>query len=148
MVFEIIKKHGIQINIQPFWHTKNLYDALNEIANTEPFKFIREWNKGLEYTSPLFIRKMEEFNKTMYAFDVSPIQVFRLDYDEFLDTDFYFIFDGYNIVSTNKIADLLYRLDFNYGKLFYRWVYNDAFPEFSVTNDEKSFYNQFKVKGE
>lgn len=30
----------------------------------------------------------------------------------------------------------------------YVWVYNDAFPEFSVTNDEKSFYNQFKVKGE
>lgn len=134
--------------VQKTYEVQKTYDALNEIADTEPFKFIREWNKGLEYTSPLVIRKMEEFDDTIYAFGLSPIQVFRLDYDEFLDTDFYFIFDGHNIVSTDKIADLLYRLDLNYGKLFYRWVYNDAFPEFSVTNDEKSFYNQFKVKGE
>ena len=87
---------------QKTYEVQKTYEALNEIANTEPFKFIREWNKGLEYTSPLVIRKMEEFNKTMYDFDVSPIQVFRLDYDEFLDTDFYFIFDGYHIVIYKK----------------------------------------------
>lgn len=129
---------------QKTYEVQKTYEALNEIANTEPFKFIREWNKGLEYTSPLFIRKMEEFNETMYAFEISPIQVFRLDYNDFEEIDSYFVFDGCRIISADKIADLLYRLDFNYGKLFYRWVYNDAFPEFSVTNDEKSFYNQFK----
>lgn len=124
------------------------YEELKRIANDEPFKFIREWNKGLEYTDTLVIRKMEEFNETMYAFGLSPIQVFRLDYNDFEEIDSYFVFDGCRIISADKISDLLGFLDFNYDRAFYRWVYNDAFPEFSVTNDEKSFYNQFKVKGE
>lgn len=124
------------------------YEVLKRIANDYPFKFRREWNKGLEYTDPLVIRTMEEFNDTINAFGLSPIQVFRLDYDNFEDIDFYFVFDGYHIYSSDKIADLLGWLDVRYDRAFYRWVYNDAFPEFSVTNDEKSFYNQFKVKGE
>ncbi len=123
------------------------YEALKKIANDYPFKFRREWNKGLEYTDPLVIRTMEEFDDTMYAFGLSPIQIFRLDYDDFLDTDFYFVFDGYHIASSDKIADLLGRVEFRYDRAFYRWVYNVAFPEFSVTNDEKSFYNQLNVKG-
>ena len=53
--------------VQKTYEVQKTYDVLNEIANTEPFKFIREWNKGLEYTSPLFIRKMEEFNKFINA---------------------------------------------------------------------------------
>ena len=120
------------------------YLELRKIADAYPCKFIREWNKGLDYTSPLVIRKMEEFDDTIYAFGLSPIQVFRIDYNDFEEIDSYFVFDGCRMVSADKISDLLYRLDFNYGKLFYRWVYNDAFPEFSVTNDEKSFYNQYK----
>ena len=124
------------------------YLELRKIADGYPCKFIREWNKGLDYTSPLFIRKMEEFNDTINAFGLSPIQIFRLDYDEFLDTDNYFLFDGYRIVSDDKVSNLIGRLEYWYDRLFYRWVYNDAFPEFSVTNDEKSFHNQFKVKGE
>ena len=32
-------------------YVQKTYDALNGIANTEPFKFIREWNKGLEVAS-------------------------------------------------------------------------------------------------
>ena len=124
------------------------YEELKRIANDEPFKFIREWNKGLEYTDTLFIREMDEFDDTINAFGLSPIQVYRLDYDNFIDTDFYFVFDGYHITSADKISDLLDWLIYNYSKLFYRWVYNYAFPEFSITNDEKSFYNQLKVKGE
>lgn len=124
------------------------YEELKRIANDEPFKFIREWNKGLEYTDTLVIRKMQEFNETMYAFGLSPIQVFRLDYNDFEEIDSYFVFDGCRIISADKIADLLGFLEFNYDRAFYRWVYNYAFPEFSITNDEKSFYNQFKVKGE
>jgi hypothetical protein len=124
------------------------YEELKRIANDEPFKFIREWNRGLEYTDTLVIRKMQEFNETMYAFGLSPIQVFRLDYTDFEEIDSYFVFDGCRIISADKIADLLGFLEFNYDRAFYRWVYNYAFPEFSITNDEKSFYNQFKVKGE
>lgn len=124
------------------------YEELKRIANDEPFKFIREWNRGLEYTDTLVIRKMQEFNETMYDFGLSPIQVFRLDYTDFEEIDSYFVFDGCRIISADKIADLLGFLEFNYDRAFYRWVYNVAFPEFSVTNDEKSFYNQFKVKGE
>lgn len=124
------------------------YEELKRIANDEPFKFIREWNRGLEYTDTLVIRKMQEFNETMYAFGLSPIQVFRLDYNDFEEIDSYFVFDGCRIISADKIADLLGFLEFNYDRAFYRWVYNYAFPEFSITNDEKSFYNQFKVKGE
>ena len=120
------------------------YEELKRIANDEPFKFIREWNRGLEYTDTLVIRKMQEFNETMYAFGLSPIQVFRLDYNDFEEIDSYFVFDGCRIISADKIADLLGFLEFNYDRAFYRWVYNDAFPEFSVTNDEKSFYNQYK----
>lgn len=128
--------------------TQKTYEELKRIANDEPFKFIREWNKGLEYTDTLVIRKMEEFNKTMYAFGLSPIQIFRLDYNDFEEIDSYFVFDGCRIISADKIADLLGFLEFNYDRAFYRWVYNVAFPEFSVTNDEESFYNQLKVKGE
>ena len=124
------------------------YEELKRIANDEPFKFIREWNRGLEYTDTLVIRKMQEFNETMYAFGLSPIQVFRLDYNDFEEIDSYFVFEGCRIISADKIADLLGFLEFNYDRAFYRWVYNVAFPEFSITNDEKSFYNQFKVKGE
>ena len=124
------------------------YVELMKIADGYPLKFIREWNKGLDYTSPLVIRKIEEFNDTIYAFGLSPIQVFRLDYDEFLDTDNYFLFDGYHLVSDDKVSNLIGRLEYQYDRLFYRWVYNYAFPEFSITNDEKSFYNQLKVKGE
>lgn len=124
------------------------YKELKQIADYEPCKFIREWNKGLDYTSPLVIRKMEEFNDTINAFGLSPIQIFRLEYDEFLDTDNYFVFDGFRIVSDDKISNLIGRLEYWYDRLFYRWVYNYAFPEFSITNAEKSFYNQFKVKGE
>lgn len=124
------------------------YEELKRIANDEPFKFIREWNKGLEYTDTLVIRKMQEFNETMYAFGLSPIQVFRLDYNDFEEIDSYFVFDGCRIISADKISDLLGFLEFNYDRAVYRWVYNVAFPEFSITNDEKSFYNQFKVKGE
>mgnify|MGYP004517916337 FL=1 len=120
------------------------YEVLKRIANDYPFKFRREWNRGLDYTDPLVIRNMEEFNDTINAFGLSPIQVFRLDYNEFEEIDSYFVFDGCRIISADKIADLLGFLDFNYDRAFYRWVYNDAFPEFSVTNDEKSFYNQFK----
>lgn len=127
---------------------QNTYAALKRIANDYPFKFRREWNKGLEYTDPLVIRTMEEFNDTINAFGLSPIQVFRLDYDNFEDIDFYFVFDGYHIASSDKISDLLDWLIYNYDRAVYRWVYNVAFPEFSVTNDEKSFYNQLKVKGE
>ena len=122
------------------------YKELKRIANDEPFKFIREWNKGLEYTDTLVIRKMQEFNETMYAFGLSPIQIFRLDYTDFEEIDSYFVFDGCHIISADKIADLLGFLEFNYDRAFYRWVYNVAFPEFSITNDEESFYNQFKVK--
>lgn len=121
------------------------YEELKRIANDEPFKFIREWNRGLEYTDTLVIRKMQEFNDTMYAFGLSPIQVFRLDYNDFEEIDSYFVFDGCRIISADKIADLLGFLEFNYDRAFYRWVYNYAFSDFSVTNDEKSFYNQFKV---
>lgn len=124
------------------------YAALKEIANDYPLTFIGEWNKGLEYTSPLVIRYAEEFDDTINAFGLSPIQVFRLDYNDFEEIDFYFVFDGHRMVSADKIGDLLDWLEYNYDREFYRWVYNDAFPEFSVTNDEKSFYNQFKVKGE
>ena len=124
------------------------YAALKRIANDYPFKFRREWNKGLEYTDPLVIRTMEEFDDTINAFGLSPIQVFRLDYDNFEEIDFYFVFDGCRMVSADKIEDLIDWLEYNYDRAVYRWVYNVAFPEFSVTNDEKSFYNQFKVKGE
>ena len=124
------------------------YAALKRIANDYPFKFRREWNKGLEYTDPLVIRTMEEFDDTMYAFGLSPIQVFRIDYNDFEEIDNYFVFDGYRMVSADKISDLLDWLIYNYDRAVYRWVYNVAFPEFSVTNDEKSFYNQLKVKGE
>ena len=124
------------------------YEALKKIANDYPFKFKREWNRGLDYTDPLVIRKMEEFNDTINAFGLSPIQVFRLDYNEFEEIDTYFIFDGCRMVSADKIEYLLDWLDYNYDRAFYRWVYNDAFPEFSVTNDVTSFYNQYKVKGE
>lgn len=120
------------------------YEALKRIANDYPFKFIGEWNKGLDYTDPLVIRNMEEFNDTINAFGLSPIQVFRLDYNDFEEIDTYFIFDGCRMVSADKIEYLLDWLEYNYDRAFYRWVYNDAFPEFSVTNDEKSFYNQFK----
>lgn len=123
------------------------YAALCKIADDDPLTFIEEWNKGLDYTSPLFIRKMEEFNDTINAFGLSPIQVFRLDYDNFEEIDFYFVFDGCRMVSADKIEDLIDWLEYNYDRAFYRWVYNVAFPEFSVTNDEKSFYNQYKVKG-
>lgn len=124
------------------------YEELKRIANDYPLTFIGEWNKGLEYTSPLVIRYAEEFDDTINAFGLSPIQVFRLDYNDFEEIDFYFVFDGHRMVSADKIGDLLDWLEYNYDREFYRWVYNDAFPEFSVTNDEKSFYNQFKVKGE
>lgn len=124
------------------------YMELRKIADTYPCKFIREWNKGLDYTSPLVIRKMEEFNDTINVFGLSPIQVFRLDYNDFEEIDSYFVFDGCRMVSADKISDLLDWLIYNYDRAFYRWVYNVAFPEFSVTNDEKSFYNQLKVKGE
>lgn len=124
------------------------YEKLKEIADNDPLTFREEWNKGLGYGALLSIKKMEEFDDTMNAFGLSPIQVFRLDCDYFLDTDFYFVFDGYNIASSDKIGELLSWLDYNYDRALYRWVYNVAFPEFSITNDEKSFYNQFKVKGE
>ncbi len=122
------------------------YEVLKRIANDYPFKFRREWNKGLEYTDPLVIRNMEEFNDTINAFGLSPIQVFRLDYNEFEEIDSYFVFDGCRMVSADKIEYLLDWLDYNYDRAFYRWVYNVAFPEFSITNDEESFHNQFKVK--
>lgn len=70
------------------------------------------------------------------------------DYNDFEEIDNYFVFDGYRMVSADKISDLLDWLIYNYDRAFYRWVYNVAFPEFSVTNDEKSFYNQLSVKGE
>lgn len=124
------------------------YVALCRIAENDPLTFREEWNRGLDYTDPLVIRKMEEFNDTINAFGLSPIQVFRLDYNEFEEIDSYFVFDGCRMVSADKISDLLDWLDYNYDRAVYRWVYNVAFPEFSVTNDEKSFYNQFKVKGE
>lgn len=124
------------------------YEALKKIADKNPLTFREEWNKGLGYGNLLSIKKMEEFNDTIYAFGLSPIQVYRLDYDNFIDTDFYFVFDGYHITSADKISDLLDWLIYNYDRAVYRWVYNVAFPEFSVTNDEKSFHNQFKVKGE
>ena len=124
------------------------YEALKKIADNDPLTFIEEWNKGLGYGNLLSIKKMEEFNDTIYAFGLSPIQVYRLDYDNFIDTDLYFVFDGYHITSSDKISDLLEWLIYNYDRAFYRWVYNVAFPEFSVTNDEKSFYNQLEVKGE
>ena len=120
------------------------YEELKRIANDEPFKFIKEWNRGLEYTDTLVIRKMQEFNETMYAFGLSPIQVFRLDYNDFEEIDNYFVFDGCRMVSSDKISELLDWLIYNYDRAVYRWVYNVAFPEFSITNDEKSFYNQFK----
>ena len=123
------------------------YEALKRIANDYPFKFLREWNKGLDYTDPLVIRTMEEFDDTIYAFGLSPIQVFRIDYNDFEEIDSYFVFDGCRMVSADKISDLLDWLIYNYDRAFYRWVYNVAFPEFSVTNDEKSFYNQLNVKG-
>ena len=91
---------------------------------------------------------MEEFDDTIYAFGLSPIQVFRIDYNGFEEIDNYFVFDGYRMVSADKISDLLDWLIYNYDRAVYRWVYNVAFPEFSVTNDEKSFYNQLDVKGE
>lgn len=134
--------------VQKTYEVQKTYDALNEIANNEPFKFIREWNKWLVYSSPLFIRKMEEFDDTIYAFGLSPIQVFRIDYNDFEEIDRYFVFDGYRMVSADKISELLDWLIYNYDRAVYRWVYNVAFPEFSVTNDEKSFYNQLNVKGE
>lgn len=124
------------------------YKELKRIADYEPFKFVREWNKGLDYTDVLVIRKMEDFNETMYAFGLSPIQIFRIDYNDFEEIDNYFVFDGYRMVSADKISDLLDWLIYNYDRAVYRWVYNVAFPEFSVTNDEKSFYNQLSVKGE
>lgn len=124
------------------------YAALCKIADDDPLTFREEWNKGLDYTDLLVIRKMEEFDDTIYAFGLSPIQVFRLDYNDFEEIDFYFVFDGHRMVSADKIGDLLDWLEYNYDREFYRWVYNVAFPEFSVTNDEKSFYNQLKVKGE
>lgn len=124
------------------------YEKLKEIADNDPLTFREEWNKGLEYTDPLVIRTMDEFNDTMNAFGLSPIQVFRLDYNYFEEIYTYFIFDGCRMVSADKIEYLLDWLDYNYDRAVYRWVYNVAFPEFSVTNDEKSFYNQFKVKGE
>ena len=126
---------------------QNTYAALCKIADDDPLTFREEWNKGLDYTSPLFIRKMEEFNDTINAFGLSPIQVFRIDYNDFEEIDNYFVFDGCRMVSADKISDLLDWLIYNYDRAVYRWVYNVAFPEFSVTNDEKSFYNQFKVKG-
>ena len=126
---------------------QNTYAALCKIADDDPLTFREEWNKGLDYTSPLFIRKMEEFNDTINAFGLSPIQVFRLDYNDFEEIDFYFVFDGCRMVSADKIEYLIDWLEYNYDRMLYRWVYNDAFPEFSVTNDEKSFYNQYKVKG-
>ena len=109
------------------------YEVLKRIANDYPTKFIEEWNKGLDYTNPLVIRQMEDFDDTMYAFGLSPIQVFRLDCNDFEEIDFYFIFDGCRLVSADKIADLLDWLEYNYGRALYRWVYNDAFPEFSFT---------------
>ena len=123
------------------------YEVLKRIANDYPFKFRREWNKGLDYTDLLVIRKMEEFDDTIYAFGLSPIQVFRIDYNDFEEIDSYFVFDGCRMVSADKISDLLDWLIYNYDRAVYRWVYNVAFPEFSVTNDEKSFYNQLNVKG-
>lgn len=111
------------------------YEALKKIADKDPLTFREEWNKGLGYGNLLRIKKMEEFNDTIYAFGLSPIQVYRLDYDNFIDTDFYFVFDGYHITSADKISDLLDWLIYNYGRDVYRWVYNVAFPEFSVTND-------------
>lgn len=124
------------------------YKKLKEIARKEPLTFREEWNRGLDYTDALVIRKMKEFDDTIYAFRISPIQVFRLDYNDFEEIDSYFVFDGCRMVSADKISDLLDWLIYNYDRAVYRWVYNVAFPEFSVTNDEKSFYNQFKVKGE
>lgn len=124
------------------------YVELRKIADDYPCKFIREWNKGLGYGALLSIKKMEEFDDTIYAFGLSPIQVFRIDYNDFEEIDSYFVFDGCRMVSADKISDLLDWLIYNYDRAVYRWVYNVAFPEFSITNDEKSFYNQFKVKGE
>ena len=66
------------------------------------------------------------------------------DYNDFEEIDSYFVFDGCRMVSADKISELLDWLIYNYDRAFYRWVYNVAFQEFSVTNDEKSFYNQFK----
>lgn len=134
--------------IQKTYEVQKTYEKLKEIADNDPITFREEWNNGLGYGSLLSIKKMEEFNDTIYAFGLSPIQVFRLDYDEFLDTDFYFVFDGCRMVSADKISELLDWLIYNYDRAVYRWVYNVAFQEFSVTNDEKSFYNQLKVKGE
>lgn len=124
------------------------YEKLKEIADNDPLTFREEWNKGLGYGALLSIKKMEEFDDTIYAFGLSPIQVFRIDYNDFEEIDSYFVFDGYRMVSADKISDLLDWLIYNYDRAFYRWVYNVAFPEFSVTNDEKSFYNQLDVKGE
>lgn len=128
--------------------TQKTYAALKRIADNDPLTFREEWNRGLDYTDPLVIRKMEDFNKTMYAFGLSPIQIFRIDYNDFEEIDSYFVFDGCRMVSADKISDLLDWLIYNYDRAVYRWVYNDAFVEFSVTNDFKSFYNQLKVKGE
>ena len=94
------------------------YEVLKRIANDYPFKFRREWNKGLEYTDPLVIRNMEEFNDTINAFGLSPIQVFRLDYNEFEEIDSYFVFDGCRMVSADKIEYLLDWLDYNYDRAF------------------------------
>ena len=99
------------------------YEKLKEIADNDPLTFREEWNKGLGYGALLSIKKMEEI-------------------------DSYFVFDGCRMVSADKISDLLDWLIYNYDRAVYRWVYNVAFPEFSVTNDEKSFYNQLDVKGE
>lgn len=44
------------------------YEKLKEIADNDPLTFREEWNKGLGYGALLSIKKMEEFDDTIYAF--------------------------------------------------------------------------------
>lgn len=82
------------------------YEKLKEIADNDPLTFREEWNKGLGYGALLSIKKMEEFDDTIYAFGLSPIQVFRIDYNDFEEIDSYFVFDGYRMVSAEQFQVL------------------------------------------
>ena len=73
--YEVVKEDGIQINIQPFWHMKNIYDALNEIYDKydwiQPYKTYfyepesKRWCRMMndQVIGELYIMKLKQDSK-------------------------------------------------------------------------------------
>ena len=68
--FDIVKEHGIYVHIEPFWHSENLYDALQVIY--KEFDWIKP------YKTYFYEPKSKRWVKMMYRQIVGDLYVMKL----------------------------------------------------------------------